>query len=347
MTNVRRKYIWVGLTILSWYISSSVLIASNKVLFDLLDIEIPLLVTFVHFSFTSLVLAAIRLRRPQIFGSVHVTPFEFVTSILPVAVCTAGDVGLSNMAYSRVPVSVMTILKSSAPVCIYTAAVLLGMERFQLRTSAVCFIIAASVALAVPNAESIDQQSGEYVSGVFMVVIAIACLSVRWVFIQSLTRKYSPIQLLCLIQPTSALVLIPFAIFTELNTSLARIIDSSRSMILPIVLMMGSSLAAMGLLLSEYKIVHDTTSLTLSVAGIGKEILTFAISLVLFSESFTIRQSVGISISIVGIFLYGLIRTKQPLEDRVDTPDYEVVSVDGPQGEVRKSPRRKDVDEIE
>ena len=314
MTHSRGKYLWIALTIIFWYSSSSMLIASNKVLFDLLDIEIPLLVTFVHFSITSLILAAGRSRRPDLVGCVQVSSAEFIFSILPVAVCTAGDVGLSNMAYSRVPVSVMTILKSSAPVCIYTAAVLVGLERFRLRTSLLCFLITASIALAVPNSEGLENDSNGYVAGIAMVVVSVACLSVRWVLIQSLTRKYSPIQLLYLIQPTSALVLLPFALLTELNVSLGRMLET-HSMVIPSLLIFGSSFAAMGLLLCEYKIVHDTTSLTLSIAGIGKELLTLTLSVVVFSENFTLRQIVAVSFSICGILLYGILRSKQPLEE--------------------------------
>ena len=290
-----------------WYLSSSLLIGANKILFDVLSIEVPLLVTFIHFSITSLVLAAIRSKRPDITGGVQVTVYEFLCSILPVALCTAGDVGLSNMAYSRVPVSVMTILKSSAPVCIYTVAVIVGVERFRLRTSFVCTMIAVSIAFAVPSANGLEEAPGTYIEGIVMVVVAVGCLSVRWVLVQSLLRKHAPLQLLYLIQPTSALILLPFALTIELNTSLGRAIEGD-SLVTAGLLIFGSAFAAMALLFCEYKIVHDTTSLTLSVAGIGKEVLTLTLSAIFFSETFTLRQIVSISFSILGILLYALDR---------------------------------------
>ena len=299
----------VLLAILGWYISSSLLTASNKVLFDLLNIQIPLLVTFIHFAITCFVLVFIKWKFPSVIGTVQVSRADFVRWVVPVAACTAGDVGLSNMAYSRLPISVMTVLKSSAPVCIYTAGVLSGIERFQWRTSLVCLVIAVSIAVSVPDSPSEQNMpnGADYVGGIVMVAIAVVCLSIRWVFVQTLTRRYSPMQLVYLIQPTSAIVLLPFALIIDCDSSLGYMIEN-RSLLLPCLLIFGSAFAALALLLFEYKIVHATTSLTLSIAGIGKEVLTLSLSVILLSESVSLRQAIAISVSIVGIFTYAMMR---------------------------------------
>ena len=292
--------------------------SANKVLFDYLDLEIPLLVTFVHFSITSFVMVIIRAEYPDLIGHAVLSRSEFTHWILPIAVCTAGDVVLSNMAYSRLPISVMTVLKSSAPVCIYTAAVVGRLERFQWRLSGLCVLIAMSVACAMPESEESDTVEFEFTSGIVIVLAAMVCLSVRWVLVQTLTRRYTPGQLLLFIQPTSALVLLPFAFFFECNSSLGGFWNNGSSTAMMCVgLICGSAFAAMALLLFEYRIVHYTTSLTLSIAGIGKETLTLLLSVLIFGEWFTIRQIVCILLSMVGIVLYALLRRKTAEEEAV------------------------------
>lgn len=284
---------------------------SNKFLFDYLGLSVPLLVTFIHFSITSFFMVIIQRRSPESFGAITVTREEFLRWILPVAVCTAGDVGLSNMAYSRLPISVMTILKSSAPVCIYTAAIVFRIEAFRLKTALICVVIATSVAFAVPDSSGAPDKEYEYMSGIILIMIAVLCLAIRWVFVQTLTRRYSPLQLMYLIQPTSALVLVPFALIIDCDRTLVTRMTTGGQILPPILLILGSSLAAMALLFLEYRIVHHTSSLTLSIAGIGKEILTLCLSAIVFEESFTTRQIVAIGVSIVGILIYSVIRSRE------------------------------------
>ncbi len=284
--------------------------SSNKILFDLLKIEIPLLSTFIHFSVTSFALFGLRAAWPDLIPSVSISRSEFLRSVLPVAITTALDVGLSNMAYSRLPVSIITVLKSSAVVFIYTAALIFGVERFNWKISLTCVVIASSVALATPGSTGEEVVDSGFVSGVFMICVAVIALSIRWVLVQSLTKRFTPLQLVFLIQPTSALVLLPFAALLELNAKLFALADSN-SLWLPVLLVFGSALIAMTLLTTEYKIVHDTSSLTLAIAGIGKELVTLMLSVVLFGESFNLRQIIAVCVSIIGIFVYALLRSRE------------------------------------
>ncbi len=288
--------------------------SSNKVLFDLLNIQIPLLATFVHFSITAFALVIIRARWPDLIPQTSISRSEYFRWILPVAITTALDVGLSNMAYSHLPVSIMTVLKSSSVVCIYTTGVIWGIEKFRWPVGLVCAVIAASIALATPGTAGESLSDSKFVAGVIMVCVAVISLSIRWVLVQTLTKRYSPLQLLYLIQPLSALVLLPFAAVLEINSSLFRTLGSS-SVWLPILLVFGSALVAMCLLLTEYRIVDMTSSLTLSIAGIGKEILTLLLSMVLFGELLSLRQTIAISISIIGILLYAILRSREKKEE--------------------------------
>jgi solute carrier family 35 protein C2 len=311
MSAPKSSYVAVSAAILAWYVLGSLLMSSNKVLFDLLHLDIPLLATFIHFSITAFALVIIRARWSDLIPQASITRSEYMRWIVPVAITTALDVGLSNMAYSYLPISVMTVLKSSSVVCIYTTGVVWGVEQFRWTVGLVCAVIAASIAFATPGfAGDEGLTDSKFVSGVIIVCVAVISLSIRWVLVQSLTKRYSPLQLLYLIQPTSALILLPFAAVLEINSKLFDMLSSS-SLWLPILLVLGSAILAMCLLMTEYRIVHMTSSLTLSIAGIGKEILTLSLSMLIFDESFSLRQVIAISISIIGIFVYAILRSRE------------------------------------
>jgi solute carrier family 35 protein C2 len=329
MTDGRHGTATTLFSIIGWYISSSVLICCNKIMLSVLNVRLPLTITFIHFSLMSFILAAAKAKWPSLIGPIKLPVGEFRKLILPIAVCTAGDVGFSNMSYSRVPISVMVVLKSSAPVCIYFLGVFMGLETFRWRTTGICLLIAFAIGFSVPDRslDGIDSVSSspDFMVGCFLVLGAVIFLGIRWVLIQSLAAKYSPTQLLFLIQPPSALVLLPISILTEFDSSIIRNHFEVHRPWKLIALLIGSVLSAMKCLLCEYQIVHQTSSLTLSVAGIGKEVLTLILSFIVFREEFTSRQIISIFISLIGILIYSIIR-KNSEKNSQEIQEFEIES---------------------
>jgi hypothetical protein len=73
--------------------------------------------------------------------------------------------------------------------------------------------------------------------------------------------------------------------------------------LLGLMLLVGSS-CALALLYFEYVLVRRTSSLTLCVAGIGKEILALSLSGLVFSEHLTLRQWLAVGVSLMGIYVF-------------------------------------------
>ncbi|XP_053993614.1 solute carrier family 35 member C2-like isoform X4 [Hylaeus volcanicus] len=73
-----------------------------------------------------------------------------------------------------------------------------------------------------------------------------------------------------------------------------------------------SSCLGFFLLISEYYIVMLTSSLTLTIAGVGKEVCTIFMSILLFNESISIKSFVGILASISCILFYTYLRSTSP-----------------------------------
>ena len=86
---------------------------------------------------------------PHRFVTPLLTRAEYMRRILPVALCSAADIGLSNLSYSRITISAMTVVKSSSVVFVYFAGILYGLERFRWFEFAIIFSVFVSVAVGV------------------------------------------------------------------------------------------------------------------------------------------------------------------------------------------------------
>ncbi|KAA0150835.1 hypothetical protein FNF29_04949 [Cafeteria roenbergensis] len=129
---------WIAL----WFSAAITLTLWNRWLLSEL-FQAPLVVTGVHFAVQSGISWIILLRsRPSFWALVS-----------PIAVATASDVCLSNLAVSLVPVWLYTVGKSTSLCFTYAAAVALGLQRFRLRAAGLIAVVFVGVALAAVGGE--------------------------------------------------------------------------------------------------------------------------------------------------------------------------------------------------
>eukprot|EP01054_Gregarina_sp_Poly1_P011047 Gregarina_sp_Poly_1__11046@NODE_885_length_5840_cov_171_699290_g513_i1_p3_GENE_NODE_885_length_5840_cov_171_699290_g513_i1NODE_885_length_5840_cov_171_699290_g513_i1_p3_ORF_typecomplete_len205_score8_24TPT/PF03151_16/1_6e18UAA/PF08449_11/0_068EamA/PF00892_20/1_4_NODE_885_length_5840_cov_171_699290_g513_i151545768 len=116
----------------AWYTASLILTACNKILLDSLSFPYPLIVTFVHFSGVALL---IRMLLVAVGGTplVALDFHTYILQILPIALCTAIEISLSNQAYSMVSLSVMTVIKSTLVAATYIVSIIAGMRCLLIR----------------------------------------------------------------------------------------------------------------------------------------------------------------------------------------------------------------------
>lgn len=303
----------IGASVVSWYSASMIVTAINKYLFDVLEFHHPLLVTFIHLTFTSIFLHVGFPYTGVPDRSISVR--NYLRFILPIALLGSAEIALSNLAYTAVSLSVMTVIKSSAAVLTYLLSVLVGLEQLNYKLLAAVVAIVCSICLTVPGMEVRDSR------GIVFLCVAVLATAVRWVIVhhQLQRHNYSTLQLLLLTQPLSALCLALPTFITELphaapaeywgNFPVARIF-----------VLVGVAIAfAFCVVFAEYRLVEHTSSASLTVAGVGKEILTILMSVALFGEVLTPRAAVGIACSILGILTYARLRlsasTKGPRYD--------------------------------
>ncbi|PHJ23900.1 dp-fucose transporter [Cystoisospora suis] len=312
------RIVRLALSVCTWYASSLILTAANKYLFDTLQLPLPLSVTFLHFSFTSLVLRFCFFAFPGIFPSLPSVPLaSFVTLIAPMAVLAAADVALTNFTYHLIPISTITLIKSSLVFFTYLLSIACGLESFRSNVFATMVVIMVSICLTVPETQVKSSL------GIFVAFGAVIVGALRWVLVQrTLTRypEFTIVQLLVLMQPLSSIALSPLVAFYELpqfKSCLVSEFDTSKLLSAAIITFSGIAFAVT-VVLAEFHLVGLTSSVSLCVAGVGKEVLTILMSVVVFGEFLSSRALLGIISSIAGILYYCFLRkaTQVPLLPR-------------------------------
>jgi hypothetical protein len=305
--------------------ASVVLTLVNKVFYSTLNINIPILSTGINFGISSMVISNYLKRS---FNSVtpHVNKTFLIRRLLPIAILTALELSLSNACYRLVSLPIMTVIKSTNLVSTYLCGILFGLAKFRVPVFLACLVIVVPTGMAVllENGRTPAPLSAEPVSslpssgttslGVCLLSIAVICLSLKWVLIQKLAGMYREIDLVYLLSPLTALVLIPVGIIVDLPHWLLRIQSVSDGWIV-VGLTAGQigicALFGFSLLFFEVKVVKTTSSMALVVGGLVKEILALIGADVLFNEKLNIHQWLCVIISLGGLVWYSLLTRKE------------------------------------
>ena len=129
-------------------------------------------------------------------------------------------------------------------------------------------------------------------------------------------RQVHPVALVAISAPYGLLLLLPFALALEYRNLTAYIHTQSAALLISVVLPLGSvgALLAFAMLLAELRIVQLSSGLTLSVAGVCKELLTVLFSVLLLGDKPTMYNMVGFFVCLMGIVLYHRVKTS-PTEE--------------------------------
>uniref|UniRef100_H2YKG6 Sugar phosphate transporter domain-containing protein n=1 Tax=Ciona savignyi TaxID=51511 RepID=H2YKG6_CIOSA len=280
----------------------------------------PLMTTCIHFI-TIFVLSAL-LR--TVFGSCRktTTTLEWGTYIKKVfltGVASAMDIGLSNWSFVFITVSLYTMVKSSA-----------------IRFSIIFVVLLISGGLFMFVFESTQFN----LEGFVLVLSASFIGGIRWTLSQILTQKQelgymeinrclstaqkldetlttpiitrlgNPIDLLYHLQPTMFIALFPLALSQEGNVSSSCTLGGAtetRILNVFVSIIVGGAIAFM-LSFSEYLLLSNTSSLTLSVSGILKEIVTLLLATSYNGDQLTPLNWGGFALCIFGICLHVLLK---------------------------------------
>nr|XP_039274335.1 solute carrier family 35 member C2-like isoform X2 [Styela clava] len=295
-----------------YYVFSIGLTFYNRWLFK--DFHYPLITTSTHFltafvlcGFSRLIMSYCKRDVPTLSWDVYAKRV-FLTGL-----ASALDIGLSNWSFVFITVSLYTMVKSSAVIFILAFAILLKLEKARWSLIFVVILIATGLFLFVYESTQFNLE------GFILVLIAAFIGGLRWTLSQILTQKQelglkNPINLMWHLQPTMFIGLFPLAVglegisfFTSEKIFAADVILNQTPILLKILL---GGIVAFFLGFSEYLLLSNTSSLTLSICGIFKEICTLLLASRYNGDRLTTMNWIGFAVCICGIILHVFLKNR-------------------------------------
>ncbi|KAK3808641.1 MAG: triose-phosphate transporter family-domain-containing protein [Benniella sp.] len=307
---IRIKMLWNIFYVLAWYGCSTSLSFYNKWLFSPLhhNFRFPLFTTCLHmvaqFGLSSLTLWLIPSLRPSSAPSVK----DFGTKIVPCAVASGLDVGLSNNSLKSITLAFYTMCKSSSLAFVLLFAFAFKLERPTWTLAGVIAVICVGLFMMVMS------EVDFVLVGFIQVMLASVLGGLRWSLTQLLLERTdtktgslaNPISTIFFLSPIMGVCLcIVAGVFEGYRTIFSSEFFQT----------LGSSLGTLGLLflggtfafamvLAEFNLIARTSVVSLSVLGIVKEVMTIIISSLVFHDQLTVINILGLFITLSGIGFY-------------------------------------------
>ncbi|XP_030840343.1 solute carrier family 35 member C2 [Strongylocentrotus purpuratus] len=267
--------------VLFYYTFSISLTFYNKWLFH--DFKFPLTITIIHLA-VKFVIALILRSLIQACTSIKPVSLSWLTYakiVTPTGITSALDIGFSNWSLVFITISLYTMCKSSAIIFILVFAIAFGLQKPHWMQVIIVVLIAVGLFMFTYESTQFNLEG-------FVLVLAASFLSgLRWSLAQILTQKEetglrNPIDIIYHLQPVMILGLLPLAIAVEgvricSTEDFLGFTDIHTFTLTCTKLLFGACLAFM-LAMSEYLLLSRTSTLTLSISGIFKEICTLYIA---------------------------------------------------------------------
>ncbi|KAF8447024.1 triose-phosphate transporter family-domain-containing protein [Terfezia claveryi] len=315
-----------------WYTFSLLISIYNKWMFspDHLNFKFPLFVTcghmLVQFSMASLVLFAFPHLRPGNFdgasqhhgyhsGSTErqkqqegkMTKWFYLTRIGPCGAATGLDIGLGNMSMRFISLAFYTMCKSSAPIFVLTFAFIFRLEKPTWMLAAIITIMTVGVIMMVSS----ESETTFVLIGFILVMTASALSGLRWALTQVLlvrnpatSNPFSAVFFLAPVMFISILcVAVPVEGFGPLFSRYRELV-AEWGFIPASVILVCPGLIAFLMVASEFALLQRSSVVTLSVAGIFKEVITITAAAIVFGDSLTPVNISGLAITIASVGWY-------------------------------------------
>lgn len=322
--------------ILGWYIFSLSISLYNKWMFGPgLDFRFPIIITSFHqlclFIMSGLMLYIFPHYRPNLGKKTFKSLFDmdfisYAKQIVPCSVASAGDIGLSNLSIMFVSLSLYTMLKTSSLIFVLLFGLLFKLEKFHWKLVIIVMVMTALVVLMV--LKPLDD-TDDSTTGILLVLLAAMMSGLRWSFTQLLLKnnKHTPnsIATIFYLSPAMCILLFVIGIVVEgwnnfTNSSIWEIkgvLSTIGYLILP-------GFLAFMMTLCEFKLLQVSQVITLSVAGIFKELLTICSSSLIFGDKLNVINIIGLVLTFLDILWYNWFRYNQnsikyvPLDDDIE-----------------------------
>lgn len=309
--------------ILIWYFFSTGLTIYNKKLLGakLWDFPAPLLMNTVHFALQAVISSlALRFLSPTMRPATSISWRDYCIRVVPTAIATALDIDLTNASLVFISISFETMCKSAAPVFLLLFAFAFKLEVPSFKLFGIISIISSGVLLtglgSLLGTKSEEQQFE--LLGFILVILAAIMSGFRWTVTQVLLQKKefglnNPLAVMSQLAPIMAIITAILSITTEPLHKLAEhpFFDTYHDAIKSSLLLLLGGALAFFMVLAEYLLISRTSAVTLTVAGVVKEVVTIVVAVVFLGDDFTAIKGAGLAVIMVGVCWFNWFKYKK------------------------------------
>ena len=287
---------WVYITF--WISISCVMILFNKFVLDQLKFPFPMFLCTWHMCLAT-VLTRIMAKTTDMLPGVKEKKVDSTilkTKIFPVACCFAVSLILSNKTYIYLSVSYIQMLKAFTPVAVLIFSFFAGLEKSSMTEVYVVSLICIGVAMT-----SVGETFFSWTGFTFQ-SLAICFESSRLVLTNVLMShlKLDPLSSLYYIAPPCAVLIGSLCLYFEFSSlPWERMVTPAFALVMAV-----NGAVAFALNVAVVMLIGKTNALTLTLAGIFKDIMLVTLSVLIFGSPVTNLQYFGYSIALIGLNLH-------------------------------------------
>ncbi|XP_055702663.1 solute carrier family 35 member C2 isoform X2 [Phlebotomus papatasi] len=224
--------------------------------------------------------------------------------IVPTGIASGLDIGFSNWGLELVNISLYTMAKSTTIVFILIFGILLGLEKRSWSLVAIVVLISGGLFMFTYKSTHFDAL------GFMFLLIASLSSGIRWSFAQLLMQKsklglHNPIDMIYYMQPWMLVAIVPVTLGFEGRKILEEWPSVAAAPASEVVLMWMKvtvgAVVAFAMEFSEFLVLSFTSSLTLSVAGIFKEICQIVLAVEANGDQLSLHNVLGLALCLAGI----------------------------------------------
>lgn len=251
---------------------------------------------------------------------------------VPIGVCTALDIMLSNLSLFYITVTFYTIVKSGGNVWNLLFSICLGHQRPSWHLFGVIVLISSGIGLA-------SYGSAHFVLDGFLLVLAASVIgTLRWVLTQSLLQamesthgapRNKVLAVVYYVSPASALGLLPIALVSEgSDYATSRFMLDSQLLLMSLVFIFISGCLAFVLIFIEILLVKKTSALSLGIAGSFKDVTQVLLAVFIFGDQLISINVCGLVVATCGMLFYTYIKhVMADAADEVKPTRYDRLSI--------------------
>lgn len=293
-----------------YFVLSVSLTFYQKWLFKTYGFNFPLGAVTCHLVVKFLLSAIIRCIRLCYKGPqyhVKLTWQSIICSLAPPGIASGLDVALSNWSIALITISLYTMTKSTTIVFILGFSLIFKLEKKSWSLIAIVGTISGGLLMFTYKSTQF------HVLGFMLCLLASFSSGLRWTMAQVIMQKSklglrNPIDMIYYMQPWMLLPVIPITLWfegSEMYSNLKSINwNDSYSIMLTVTAVNAGAILAFVMEITEFLVVTHTSSLTLSVTGIFKEICILILAFEWKGDHISGLNFIGLLLCLGGIILH-------------------------------------------